>query len=127
MTDPADLGVGHQEREATTTVLRTAAQEGRLTPEELAQRISSALDARTFADLDALVADLPVAPPPTGLRRTTTFDANRIGADSDHRLRLSGGMSSHVRRGGLVRPAVPRPQRRPGLGQARFPAGRVRP
>jgi len=91
--------VGHQEREATITVLRTAAQEGRLTPEELAQRIGTALEARTFADLDALVADLPVAPISTGLRRAATFDVSRIGADPDHRLRMSGGMSSHVQRG----------------------------
>ena len=91
--------MGHQERQATITVLRTAAEEGRLTPEELPQRISTALGARTFADLDALVADLPVAPPSTELRRAATFDVSRIGADPDHRLRMSGGMSSHVQRG----------------------------
>ena len=91
--------MGHQEREATITVLRTAAEEGRLTPEELAQRINTALEARTVADLDALVADLPVAPPSTALRRTATFDVSRFGADPDHRLRMSGGMTSHVQRG----------------------------
>ena len=91
--------MGHQERQATITVLRTAAEEGRLTPEELAQRIHTGLGARTFSELDALVADLPVAPPSTTLRRTTSVDVSRFGADPDHRLRLSGGVTNHVQRG----------------------------
>jgi len=99
VTDPADLKVGHQERQATIDVLRTAADEGRPMPQELAQRINTALAARTFADLDALVADLPVAPPSTELRRAGTFNVNQIGSDPDHRLQLSAGMSSHTQRG----------------------------
>jgi hypothetical protein len=39
--------------------LRKAATEGRLLAEELEQRLGAALSARTYGELDALVADLP--------------------------------------------------------------------
>jgi hypothetical protein len=47
------------EREATITRLRDAAGEGRLSLEELAERVEAADGARTRADLASLVADLP--------------------------------------------------------------------
>ena len=47
-----------------------ATAEGRLTPDELDERVEKALSARTGADLDALLADLPrkrvVPAPPSG-------------------------------------------------------------
>ena len=39
--------------------LRAAAAEGRIVAEELEERLASALRARTYGELDALVADLP--------------------------------------------------------------------
>jgi hypothetical protein len=42
-------------------VLRTAAGDGRLTAEDLDQRLAAALSARTMADLEPLLAGLPVA------------------------------------------------------------------
>jgi hypothetical protein len=50
------------EREAVVTRLRDAASEGRLTVEELAERIDAAYAARTQAELEPLTADLPAAP-----------------------------------------------------------------
>jgi len=47
------------EREAVVARLRDAAGEGRLTVEELAERIDAAYDARTRAELEPLTADLP--------------------------------------------------------------------
>lgn len=44
-----------------TERLRQAAAEGRLLAEELEARLARALRARTYAELDPLVADLPVA------------------------------------------------------------------
>ena len=99
MTDAGQLRVGHREREATVVILRSAATEGRLTPQELAERTTSTLAARTFADLDALVADLPVVRPSTELRRASAHDPTLLGMDPDHRRQFSGGMSSHVERG----------------------------
>ena len=52
------------EREAAIDRLRDAAGEGRLTLEELADRIEGADGARTRADLASLVADLPEAGKP---------------------------------------------------------------
>ena len=46
--------------------LRDAAAEGRLTLEELAERVEAADGARTRADLASLLADLPAASAPSG-------------------------------------------------------------
>lgn len=47
------------EREHTVDILRTHAADGRLTVEELSHRVGVAYAARTRAELDALVGDLP--------------------------------------------------------------------
>ena len=51
------------EREQVAETLRTHAAAGRLDPDELEQRLEHAFAARTRADLEPLVADLPTAPP----------------------------------------------------------------
>jgi len=56
-----ELRVSDAEREATVVRLREAGGEGRLTLEELADRVERADAARTRGDLDALTADLPAA------------------------------------------------------------------
>jgi len=53
------LRVSDAERDEVATLLRDAAAEGRLTPDELDERVEKALSARTGADLDPLLADLP--------------------------------------------------------------------
>lgn len=56
------------EREAAADQLRVNAAEGRLDLEELDARLTAVLTARTRADVDAALADLPVRPsidPPT--------------------------------------------------------------
>lgn len=58
-----ELRVSDADREATVVRLREAGGEGRLTLEELADRVERADAARTWADLDALTADLPAASP----------------------------------------------------------------
>jgi hypothetical protein len=61
MSEPPDLRVSDADREAAVTHLRQAGGEGRLTFEELADRVGRADTARTRAELDAVVADLPAA------------------------------------------------------------------
>ena len=56
--DPT-LRVSDSERDEVVTLLRDHAAEGRLSPEELDERVERALAARTGADLDAALADLP--------------------------------------------------------------------
>jgi len=54
-----ELRVADDDRDRTVEQLRAAAAEGRLDPDELEERVSRALTARTQSDLDALLRDLP--------------------------------------------------------------------
>jgi hypothetical protein len=98
--------VGHEERERVVHVLMQQYAEGRLTPGELDDRSARARQARTYTDLDRLVADLPVVPPSTEAHgASTTADLARLGTDPSHRQTMTGGMSSFVRRGVWTVPA----------------------
>lgn len=88
MSEPRpQLRVGDRERDLVASVLQDALAEGRITLEELDQRLDAVLRARTFAELDPLVADLPVEPPSSALTRP------RAGVES--RLVVSPGISPH--------------------------------
>ena len=60
---PADGGLraSHTDRDTVVEQLRVAAGDGRLTPEELDERLEAALTAKTYGELSALTADLPEA------------------------------------------------------------------
>ena len=53
------LRASDADREYVAEQLRNAAGEGRLLAEELEHRLGAALSARTYGELDAVVADLP--------------------------------------------------------------------
>jgi hypothetical protein len=53
------LRVSDRERDEVVTQLRDHAAEGRVTPDELDERVEKALSARTGMELDALLTDLP--------------------------------------------------------------------
>jgi hypothetical protein len=55
------LRASHEDRDRVVELLRVAAGDGRLTAEELDERLEIALTARTYGQLDALVKDLPAA------------------------------------------------------------------
>ena len=55
----ATLRASDSDREAVAERLRAAAAEGRIVAEELEERLATALRARTYGELDVLVADLP--------------------------------------------------------------------
>jgi hypothetical protein len=61
---PPALRASDAERERTATLLRDHAAAGRLTPEELGERLDVAYAARTVGELDALTHDLPQASAP---------------------------------------------------------------
>jgi len=72
---PAVAGLGHlrashADRGRVIGILKAAFVQGRLTKEEFDERVSQAFHSRTYADLAALTADLPVglisAAPPRG-------------------------------------------------------------
>src|SRR5579872_25469 len=59
MNRRASLRASDQDREHVAERLRRAAAEGRLLAEEFEHRLARALRARTYGELDQLVADLP--------------------------------------------------------------------
>jgi hypothetical protein len=56
-----ELRASHQDRDRVVEILRVAAGDGRLTADELDERLEVALNARTYRELAALTADLPPA------------------------------------------------------------------
>ncbi len=58
---PTELRASHGDRDRVVELLRVAAGDGRLTAEELDERLEAALTARTYGELAALTTDLPAA------------------------------------------------------------------
>ena len=83
MIDPSTRA-SHADREAVAERLRMAAGDGRIGLDELDERLGLAFAARTYGELDALVADLP--------------GASRVGEEQPLVMRADG--SSGVRRTG---------------------------
>jgi uncharacterized protein DUF1707 len=57
--DPRQMRAADTDRDQTAELLRRAAAEGRISFDELDERIGRAYAAKTFADLEALTRDLP--------------------------------------------------------------------
>jgi hypothetical protein len=76
MSRYASLRASDADRDAVVERLREAAGEGRLEPDELEERVGSALRARTYGQLARLVADLPRSP---SRRRGHTSPVARYG------------------------------------------------
>ena len=57
----SELRASHDDRDRVVELLRVSAGDGRLTAEELDERLELAMTARTFGELAKLVADLPAA------------------------------------------------------------------
>jgi hypothetical protein len=55
------LRASHEDRDKVAEILRVAAGDGRLSAEELDERLELALTAKTYADLAVLTTDLPAA------------------------------------------------------------------
>jgi hypothetical protein len=95
-----NIRIGDRERDAVAAVLQEAAADGRLSMAELDDRLDAALQAKTHADLDPLVADLSVELPsqPSG-GQSPAQRPRSAGYSREDPLRLDGGMSSEKRRG----------------------------
>jgi hypothetical protein len=61
-TAGGELRASHADRDQVVELLREAAGDGRLSAEELDERLERALTARTYAELASLTTDLPIAP-----------------------------------------------------------------
>ncbi|MFI2239378.1 DUF1707 domain-containing protein [Streptomyces chrestomyceticus] len=64
--EQAAMRASDADREQVAEILRDAAGDGRLTLEEVGERVESALRARTVGELARLTRDLPVSPVPAG-------------------------------------------------------------
>ena len=85
----SELRASHDDRDRVVELLRVSAGDGRLTAEELDERLELAMTARTYGELARLVADLPaqgaVASPATAPRAK---DVVRIDTRSGHVRRV---------------------------------------
>jgi hypothetical protein len=57
----SELRASHDDRDRVVELLRVSAGDGRLTADELDERLEQAMTARTYGELARLVADLPAA------------------------------------------------------------------
>jgi hypothetical protein len=71
----ADMRASDADRERALVALRAHGADGRLSPEELEQRVEAALKARTHGELRALFSDLPSEP--RRVARERRHDGNR--------------------------------------------------
>ena len=74
----SEMRASDADRDRVMEVLRVAAVEGRLTPDELEERLDAALSSRTLGELAALTADLVAAPSVPDVARTQAEDMIRI-------------------------------------------------
>jgi hypothetical protein len=83
----SELRASHEDRDRVVELLRVSAGDGRLTAEELDERLELAMTARTYGELAKLVADLPadgsLASAPA-LRAQRAKDVVRIDCGSGH-------------------------------------------
>ena len=96
--------VGYAERDAVAAILQQAAADGRLDLDELDDRLGSALQAKTYGDLEPLIADLSASPPWRPDPRTTALalpgqGPPEPGYSREDPLRLDGGMGTERRAG----------------------------
>jgi hypothetical protein len=75
---PSELRASHEDRDLVVETLRMAAGDGRLTAEELDERLEAALIARTVGELAVLTTDLPAAGQVTGAVVPEPKDVVRI-------------------------------------------------
>ena len=84
---PGQLRASHEDRDRVVEILRVAAGDGRLTAEELDQRLEAALSARTYAELAVLTTDLPAAGSAGAVAAPEPKDMVRIDCGSGHARR----------------------------------------
>lgn len=88
------LRASHEDRDRVIEILRVAAGDGRLTSEELDERLEVAFSARTYGELAALTSDLPV-----GKQAIAPLDVSQPVAPKDVvRLECRSGNVSRVGR-----------------------------
>ena len=86
----SELRASHEDRDRVVELLRVSAGDGRLTAEELDERLEQAMTARTYGELATLVADLPAAGSVTGVpapRVPRAKEVVRLDCGSGHTIK----------------------------------------
>src|SRR5580658_6923939 len=78
----SELRASHDDRDRVVELLRVAAGDGRLTAEELDERLEVAMTARTYGELARLVSDLPDSPDVAGAPAPRVKDVVRLNCHS---------------------------------------------
>jgi DUF1707 SHOCT-like domain len=102
----SELRASHEDRDRVVEMLRVSAGDGRLTAEELDERLELAMTARTYGELAGLVADLPAAgsvagPPAPRVKDVIRFDCSSAHAKRDGRWVVPQRIEARVRSGQL--------------------------
>jgi hypothetical protein len=80
----SELRASHEDRDRVVELLRVSAGDGRLTADELDERLELAMTARTYGELAKLVADLPAAGSAASTPTARVKDVVRIECGSGH-------------------------------------------
>src|SRR3984957_13993158 len=83
----SELRASHQDRDRVVELLRVSAGDGRLTAEELDERLELAMTARTYGELAKLVADLPADGSVASAPVARAKEVMRIDTGSGHTIR----------------------------------------
>jgi len=83
----SELRASHEDRDQVVELLRVSAGDGRLTADELDERLEQAMTARTYGELARLVADLPAAGSVAVTPAPRAKDVVRIECGSGHAKR----------------------------------------
>ena len=80
----SELRASHEDRDRVVELLRVSAGDGRLTADELDERLELAMTARTYGELAKLVADLPADGSVASAPAPRAKDVVRIDCGSGH-------------------------------------------
>src|ERR1700722_8611502 len=83
----SELRASHEDRDRVVELLRVSAGDGRLTAEELDERLKLAMTARTYGELAKLVADLPADGSVASAPVARAKEVMRIDTGSGHTIR----------------------------------------
>jgi hypothetical protein len=86
----SELRASHEDRDRVVELLRVSAGDGRLTADELDERLELAMTARTYGELAKLVADLPADGPVASapaLQAPRAKDVVRLDTGSGHTIK----------------------------------------
>ena len=83
----SELRASHEDRDRVVELLRVSAGDGRLTADELDERLELAMTARTYGELANLVADLPADGSVASAPVPRAKDVVRIDTGSGHTVR----------------------------------------